>query len=140
MPERAKTNTRSIFLPSALMTGIFVIAFLASCGPPQEQQPQGPRRYSLHGRVVSINKEDNRQLTVEHGNIPGFMMAMTMPYTVKDPAVLDTLSPDDEITADVVVNGDDVWLENIVIVKKATPPKDSPAAKSRPTTGAPKKQ
>jgi hypothetical protein len=46
-------------------------------------------------------------------------MAMTMGYSVKNPTLLDSLSPEDQITADVVVNGDDVWLENIVVVKKA---------------------
>jgi len=50
---------------------------------------------------------------VDHGEITGFMMAMTMGYSVKNPGVLDSLSPEDRITADVVVNGDDVWLENI---------------------------
>jgi hypothetical protein len=47
--------------------------------------------------------------------------------------VLDSLSTDDQITADVVVNGDDVWLENIVVVKQAGQAK-------APASPEPKKQ
>jgi Cu/Ag efflux protein CusF len=81
---------------------------------------------------VSIEKEKH-QVVVDHGEITGFMMAMTMGYSVKNPDLLDSLRPEDQITADVVVNGDDVWLENIVVVKKADQAKanDSPEPKKK---------
>jgi len=83
--------------------------------PPAAAQPQQtqPQRYDLKGKVVSIDKS-GKMLTVDHGDIPGFMGAMTMPYPVKDLHLLDNLSPGDQITAKVVSAGGDVWLENIV--------------------------
>ena len=60
-----------------------------------------------------------QQVVVDHGDIPGFMSAMTMGYPVKNPSLLAPLSAEDQITADVVVNGNDLYLENIQIVKKA---------------------
>jgi len=65
---------------------------------------------------------------------------MTMGYSVKNPSLLDSLSPEDQITADVVVNGDDVWLENIVVVKKANQAKAPAPKEARPTSPEPKKQ
>ena len=69
-----------------------------------------------------------QQVVVDHGEITGFMMAMTMGYSVKNPTLLDSLKPEDRITADVVVNGDDMWLENIVVVKKADQAKAPPSS------------
>jgi Cu/Ag efflux protein CusF len=124
MLDRTNFRARAIFLKAAIVAGISLSVWLTGCGSPKpgQQSPQSaqqaPRRYSLNGRVVSIEKA-KQQVVVDHGEITGFMMAMTMGYSVKDPNVLDSLSPEDQITADVVVNGDDVWLENIVVVKKA---------------------
>ena len=89
--------------------------------------------------MVSVEKA-KQQVVVDHEEIPGFMMAMTMGYAVKDPSLLDSLSPEDQITADVVVNGNDVWLENIVVVKKADQTKAPSPNESRPVPPQPSKQ
>jgi len=124
MQNSTKSSARAIFLNAVIVAGISLSVWLSGCGSSKPEQQvsqsaqQGPHRYSLNGRVVSIEKA-KQQVVVDHGEITGFMMAMTMGYSVKNPSVLDSLSPEDLITADVVVNGDDVWLENIVVVKKA---------------------
>src|SRR5882762_6310172 len=124
MRNHIKFGARTIFLRATIAAGISLSGWLIGCSSPkptqQASQPaqQAPRRYSLNGRVVSLEKA-KQQVVVDHGEITGFMMAMTMGYSVKNPNLLDSLSPEDQITADVVVNGDDVWLENIVVVKKA---------------------
>jgi hypothetical protein len=94
----------------------------------------------LAGRVVSVETA-KQQVVVDAGEIPGFMMAMTMGYGVKNPNLLTPLSPEDQITADVVVNGNDVYLENIVVVKKAAQAK-TPATPSdaHPSSAPPAKQ
>jgi Cu/Ag efflux protein CusF len=138
MLDRTNLRARAIFLNAAIVAGISLLVWPTGCGSPkpgqQSSQPgqQAPRRYSLNGRVVSIEKA-KQQVVVDHGEITGFMMAMTMGYPVKNPKVLDSLLPEDQITADVVVNGDDVWLENIVVVKKAGQAK-------APASPEPKKQ
>jgi Cu/Ag efflux protein CusF len=124
MANRTYFSGRRILLRTVVGAGISLCVWLIGCSSPKTTQrdsqsgPSTPRRYSLQGRVVSVEK-DKQQVVVDHGEITGFMMAMTMGYSVKNPTVLDTLSPEDQITADVVVNGNDVWLENIVVVKKA---------------------
>src|SRR5712692_6984015 len=123
MRDRIKLNARAIFLKATIVAGMSLSIWLTGCSSPKPVQ-QPPRRYSLNGRVVSVEKA-KQQVVVDHGEITGFMMAMTMGYSVKNPSLLDSLSPEDQITADVVVNGDDVWLENIVVVKKADQTKTS---------------
>jgi Cu/Ag efflux protein CusF len=124
MANRIYFSGRRILLRTVVGAGISLSVWLIGCSSPKTAQPDSqsgpstPRRYSLQGRVVSVEK-DKQQVVVDHGEITGFMMAMTMGYSVKNPSVLDSLSPEDQITADVVVNGNDVWLENIVVVKKA---------------------
>ena len=72
------------------------------------------KRYHLKGKVVSIDKRAN-MANIDGEDIPGFMGAMTMPYVVKPASELDKLAPGDAITADVVVQDDDSWLENIAV-------------------------
>lgn len=82
-----------------------------AAAPPQVTNA---KRYHLKGKVVSIDKKAH-MLNVDGEAIPGFMSAMTMPYNVKPEAELDKLSPGDSITADVVVQEDNAWLENIAV-------------------------
>ena len=118
MWDRKKLNARAFFLFSLVLAGIFFSVGLMGCSSSKPPEPQPvEKRYALTGRVVSIDKA-KLQVDVDAGDIPGFMMAMAMPYAVKDPKLLDSLSPEDQITADVVVKGNDDWLENIVVVKK----------------------
>jgi protein SCO1/2 len=83
--------------------------------PQVAQQPA--KRYHLVGKVVSIDA-GQASVLVDGQEIVGFMAAMTMPYSVKDAKALASLGPGDEITADVVVDDQGAYLENIVVTKK----------------------
>jgi hypothetical protein len=138
MRDRTRFQARGILLSMIIAAGISFSSGLAGCGSakPPEQPAGGPQRYHLAGRVVSVETA-KQQVVVDAADIPGFMMAMTMGYSVKNPNLLTPLSAEDKITADVVVNGNDVYLENIVVVKKADQAKpaaasDAPATSSQP--------
>jgi protein SCO1/2 len=62
---------------------------------------------------------------IDGEEIPGFMDAMVMPYAVKPASEIEKLSPGDAITADLVVQGDDSWIENVTVTGHGTasPPK-----------------
>jgi protein SCO1 len=103
------------------------LLFLAACGPSlsaQSANATDAKRYPLTGRIVSIDKP-SQSITVDGDEIPGFMAAMTMPYQVKDAAVLEKLSPGDQIKAEIVVGNDSAYLENVVVLKK-TPSQKAP--------------
>ena len=50
------------------------------------------KRFELKGKVVSVNKAQ-RQVTLDHEQIPGFMDAMTMPFSVREDWALEALAP-----------------------------------------------
>lgn len=108
------------FLPLAV-----VLLLIASAGCNRT------RKYPLQGEVVAKNAVTG-EITVKHGDIPGFMSAMTMPYRVKDPAVVRELQPGYKFAADVVVGSDpsDYWLENVRITGRITDPAGRNQAKA----------
>jgi len=112
---------------------LFLFASLVSCGPnalskkdltETGEKSSSSRRYQLKGKVVSVDKRAN-MADINGEEIPGFMGAMVMPYVDKPASALEQLSPGDAITADVVVQGDDSWIENVTVTAHATatPPK-----------------
>jgi hypothetical protein len=141
MRDRTTFQARRFFLNVIVAAGISFSGGLVGCGSskPAQQPAEGPQRYHLAGRVVSVETA-KQQVVVDAGDIPGFMMAMTMGYSVKNPNLLTPLSAEDKITADVIVNGNDVYLENIVVVKKADQAKPPATSDAHPASPQPAKQ
>jgi protein SCO1/2 len=107
---------------------LLLLLTLVACNKGENQptvvmtpQVTAAKRYHLQGKVVSVDKRAN-MLNVDGKAIPGFMSAMTMPYNVKPETQLDKLSPGDAIIADVVVQGDNSWLENIAVTGHSSAP------------------
>jgi len=114
------------------------LAILAACGPSRSAKQTDTKetdakatidakdttvkRYNLTGRVVSIDKP-SQSINVEGDAIPGFMIAMTMPYQVKDASILDKVAPGDRIKAEIVVGNEAAYLENVVVAQGAPSPK-----------------
>ena len=112
-----------------ILTTLFILslltAFSVSCNNSPSpggtsQERSSSKRYHLKGKVISIDKRAN-MANIDGEEIPGFMGAMAMPYVVKPASELDKLSSGDALTADVVVQGDDSWIENVVVIAHGTP-------------------
>jgi len=114
---------RSLFLPP-----LFACVALAGCHSGPQPDPQSSTStnfnvYKLRGKVVSTDPSKG-QVTLDHEAIPGYMDAMTMPYTLKDANVLSELHPGDVLTADILVPRDPnagTLLDHIVVVGQAKP-------------------
>ncbi|MGA9042634.1 MAG: SCO family protein [Terriglobales bacterium] len=85
------------------------------------------KRYPFTGRVTSIDKP-SKSLVIDGDDVPGFMSAMTMTYPVNDATILDKVAPGDQIKAEVVVDGEKYWLENLTITQHSTTPPPKPTA------------
>ncbi len=83
------------------LVSIAVVVILSAC---QQQPPQPPaREFELQGQILGIEPSRNEVL-IKHDDIKGFMPAMTMPFTVKDPALLSGRQRGDLVTATLVVS------------------------------------
>jgi len=106
-----------------LLLPLLCLAFIAvGCN-----QSSSAKRYHLTGKIISIDKPGGL-INVDAAAIPGFMDAMVMPYRVEPQSELDHLKVDDVISADVVVEPEKYWLENIKVTQQATGPSPKPAA------------
>jgi len=91
--------------------------------------------YPLKGVVRKVAKESGR-VTIQHEAIPGLMGAMTMPFSLKDRAVLDGLQPGDSVEGTLrvqeqrgVVN--DYELRGLTVTKQASPHVDLDISKGK---------
>jgi len=105
----------------------------SACNSPK---PAGTtaQRYHLTGKVVTIDRT-NSSMVVNGDAIPGFMGAMAMPYKVKTSGELDSLSPGDTISAEVVVQGADYWLEGVRVTQHASATATSTSTLRLPSSG-----
>jgi len=123
-----KTNKRAFWALGFL--SIVLLTSLTACKRQPAQQLGPPTgRYKLKGEVISVDKA-NRELMIKHADIPGLMAAMTMPYPVKNDKDLNAAARGDFITADVVVQNGEMWLENVQVTRRATAADSSPWASS----------
>ena len=101
-----------LFPRSFYFIALSALLAAASCaGKSAEEQ-----RYDLKGKVIAVDRAKG-EVTVEHGDIKGFMPGMTMPFPLRDADALKTVEVGDGIQATLVVTDDANWLEKPVITK-----------------------
>lgn len=104
---------------SLLWLVVTIAIFATACNRTEKASPNpAAKHYQLKGKVVSIDQRA-KMVNVDNEPIPGFMESMTMPYQVKPEDELQKLHPGDTITADLVVQDTDAWLQNISIISTA---------------------
>lgn len=70
------------------------------------------RSFEAQGRVAGFG-QDARTVIVEHEKIPGYMQAMTMPFTAKNTAALKRLSVGDAVGFRLHAGSDSSWITGI---------------------------
>jgi protein SCO1 len=85
------------------------------------------KHYPVSGEVISVDVP-TRMIMLKHGDIPGFMPAMTMDYKVADGQQIAGLKPGDTISADLVVRENIGHLEKIAVQQPKAVPASPPAA------------
>lgn len=97
-------------------------------GTPKPEPASAPSvvQYKVAG-VVRRVKPDSGQVVIAHEAIPGFMNAMTMPFTLKDHSVLEDVEPGDEVEGELRVEMEgklvkDYELTRLEVTRPALPP------------------
>ena len=94
---------------------VLLLAFLAAgaCSRTPEA-----RHYELQGQILAIERERGEVL-IKHEDIKGFMPGMTMPFKVKDAALLSDKEPGDLVTATLVVGEVEAHLSTLTKTGRA---------------------
>jgi protein SCO1/2 len=115
----------------ALLLMLALVAFFFACNRQKSQTAASPadstKRYPFKGKVISIDKNSGTA-NIDNEPIAGFMDPMVMAYTFRPPVQIDQLKPGDAITADVVVEPEKYWLENVKVVSASQTPTSAPTS------------
>jgi len=94
---------------------LVVLTSAISC----KRDPANEKRHDLKGKIVAIEPEKHL-VTIAHEEVKDFMPAMTMPFTLRDEEFFNLLAVGDDITATLVVNGAESWIEDPIITRQST--------------------
>ena len=99
------------------MTRVSIVLLLLALaaalpGCRRDTPPANVREFPLTGQILSI-KPDRREARVKHESIKGFMDAMTMDFTIKEPKELDGLQPGDLVAATLVITDEEGFLRGL---------------------------
>lgn len=78
--------------------GLLVLTMVAGCGKSLDglTKPVEVKEYTLKGEVREVD-ENNRSLVIRHEDIPGFMVAMTMPFRLPEGTDFAEFQPGDHV-------------------------------------------
>jgi protein SCO1 len=116
----------------ALLPLCALLAFFPACNREKSQPPSGAqsssaKRYAFKGKIMSVDKNAG-MANIDNEPIAGFMDPMVMPYSFKPPAQINQLQPGDSISADVVVDSGEYWLENVKVTGHSPPSPGKPTS------------
>ena len=81
--------------------------------------------YEVTGRVAGFGN-DAHSLIIAHEDIPGYMPAMTMPFTVEDPNERNTVEAGQAVSFTLHVEPDRSWITDLTVLPDdAVPPLES---------------
>jgi len=83
---------------------LLAVTMMAACGRGRE--------YELRGQILAVDVA-RREITIKHEDIKGFMPGMTMPFKVRDAALLEGRAPGDLVRATLVVEDSQGYLKTI---------------------------
>jgi protein SCO1/2 len=79
-----------------------------------------PRTYQVHG-VVKKLEPDGKTALIQHEEVPGFMMAMTMPFDVKNTNELRGLRAGDSVLFRLNITEKDGWIDQVRVLSNSAP-------------------
>jgi Cu/Ag efflux protein CusF len=95
-----------------LAAGLLLPACSRSGDTPSPGASPGQREYDVRGIIRSISA-DRSTLEIQHEAIGDFMPAMTMPFSVKVPALVQGLNVGDAVAFRMRASTAQMWIESI---------------------------
>ena len=79
------------------------------------------KNYPVRGTIIEVRKETNEFL-IHHDEIPGFMMAMTMPFKLADSLDINRFGVGDSLKFRLDMKGERAYATNFQLLGKGTLP------------------
>lgn len=96
---------------------VFMAVLLALAGPTHAASPPAGKAEVVKAEVVKVDAGRSK-VTLKHAPIKSIKMeAMTMPFKVKDAAMLETLKAGDKVTFSVATIDDELVVTDIRVAK-----------------------
>ncbi|MDB6058258.1 MAG: hypothetical protein JWO95_2102 [Verrucomicrobiales bacterium] len=128
-------KTRMIVITFTALTLAIVLSAVAIHWQVPIVKPTAPiaseQVFNVTGRIVSI-EPGGRTVHIAHEDIPDFMPAMTMPFTMRHPEQVADLAPGDAVQFHLIVTKDDSWVSEIDKVSGTTRTASQPLAVANP--------
>jgi protein SCO1 len=109
-------KTRTIILIFTALTLAVVVSAVAihrqATSPKLVAQQSAEQTFNVKGRIVSI-EPGGKTVHIAHEDIPDFMPAMTMPFTIQHPEQVADFEVGDAVKFKLVVSKDDSWISAI---------------------------
>ena len=107
--------------PVRRIISLFILTLVIGCsGSESEETTRTPDRevseFAGQGRVVRI-LENSRLLQIQHGDMEGFMPAMTMPFEYRADSIRNAVSVGDSIHFRVASDGIDNWIIEVDVIR-----------------------
>lgn len=111
-------RTRLLWPTVAFLTALFL---LPGCTGDSDQathaEPERPvTEYEAQGRVIRI-LDNTRLIQIAHGDIEGFMSAMTMPFEFRADSIREAISEGDSIAFRIASDGIDNWITQVEVIR-----------------------
>jgi protein SCO1/2 len=132
-------SRRHVLLSSCVLIVLSATVFSVACNhgtsqPGTANSQSSTKRYTFKGKVISVDKNAGTA-NIDNEPIAGFMDPMIMPYSMKPASMLDQVQPGDSITAEVVVEPEKYWLENVKVTGHSQPSAKPAASMHIPSPG-----
>lgn len=108
---------------AAVLAAVTAIGF-SGCNERAETPAPAPdamQRYELRGTILSVDTA-GRKAVIDHEKIADLMDAMSMSFSVPDPADLAKLQPGKLVEATLVVENNAMWMEAVKVIGDAPIP------------------
>lgn len=99
---------------------VLALLFVLSSCTRKDEQPTDIVTFAVRGEVVAIDTAKMR-VTLDHEEIPDYMMAMTMPFRIKNRQLFDGLQIGDTVQGVLAVSRTESWLEKLTVVGRGDP-------------------
>ena len=120
-----------LIFPASLLALMLWAAGCSPASPPENSgapSTEAVTNYPARG-IVQALRPDGRTIVIKHEEITNFMVAMTMPFEVRDTNELAGVKPGEQLEFRLRVTEKDSWIDQLKIVAAATnPPPPEPAA------------